>query len=280
MMKNLSIYLFILIAGFLFASCDIIEGPYLEDNNFIDTTKDEGIQKNVLILEYTGHTCKSCPKAHRTIEQLEELYSDRVISVAFHTGYFARTFSGDKFTTDFRTDQGSEMETYFKFAVFPVGVVGNLEKSKQASYSSWPSEVSAVIEDVALVDLFTVSEYNNTSGEIEIKVGLHNKSTLEGNVSLAVYLLESGIISWQKDESQDPIDVEDYEHNHVFRTSAGSVWGESLSQSDCSANANIQVIKQIQMDPAWVPENCSIVAFLYETVSRDVIQCSSEILIK
>ncbi len=76
---------------------------------------------------------------------------------------------------------------------------------------------------MALVELFTVSEYDNTSGEIEIKVGLLNNSTLEGDVRLAVYLVESGIISWQKDEDQDPMDIEDYEHNHVFRTSAGTV---------------------------------------------------------
>ena len=99
-MKNISIYLFILIAGLFFGTCDIIEGPFLEKRDFVDTT-DEIINKNALILEFTGHTCKSCPKAHRTIDQLEELYGDRVISVAFHTGYFARTFSADKFTTDF-----------------------------------------------------------------------------------------------------------------------------------------------------------------------------------
>ncbi len=278
-MKNIGIYLFILIAGLSFATCDIIEGPYLEKRDFVDTTN-EIVEKNALILEFTGHTCKSCPKAHRTIGQLEELYGDKIVSVAFHTGYFARTFSGDKFTTDFRTEQGSEMEAYFEFAVFPIGMVGNLDKSKQSSYSSWPTEASVLIEEEAVVELFTVSDYNEVSGEVEIKVGLVNKVAVEGDVKLAVYLVESGIISWQKDEDKDPIDVEDYEHKHVFRTSAGSVWGEGLSQSDCSANANAQIIKQIQMDPAWVPENCSIIAYMYDAVSREVIQCSSEILIK
>ena len=278
-MKNISIFLFILIAAFSFGTCDIIEGPYLEKRDLVDTTN-EHINKNALILEFTGHTCKSCPKAHRTIDQLAELYGDKVVSVAFHTGYFARTFSGDKYTTDFRTEQGSEMEAYFEFAIFPIGMVGNLDKSKQSSYSSWPTEASAIIEEEAVVELFTVSDYDEASGEIKIKVGLVNKATIEGDVKLAVYLVESGIISWQKDEDKDPIDVEDYEHNHVFRTSAGSVWGEGLSKSDCSTNANAQIIKQIQMDPAWVPDNCSIIAYMYDAVSREVIQCSSEILIK
>ena len=279
-MKKAPIYLLIIIAGLLIASCDVIEGPYLEDNNFTDTTNDEGIQKNVLILEFTGHTCKSCPKAHRTIDQLEELYGARVISVAFHTGYFARPFSGEQFTRDFRTEQGSDMEAYFEFAVFPIGVVGNLDKARQTSYSSWHIEASKIIEEEASLTILTNSEYDEASGVIEVKVGLMNKSLLEGDVKLAIYLVEDGIFSWQKDEDQDPIDVEDYEHNHVFRTSVGSVWGEALSQSDCSANANVQIVRSMQLDPAWVPENCKIIAFLYENVSREVIQCSSENLIK
>jgi len=278
-MKKLSIYLFFLIAGFLFGTCDIIEGPYLEEPDIINPGDDE-IPRNVLILEYTGHTCKSCPKAHRTVDQLKELYGERIIPVAFHTGYFARAFSGDKFTMDFRTEQGAEMENYFEFAVFPIGMVGNLDKSRQSSYSSWPSEASAIIEQESPVKLMTSSEYDLSSGEIEVTVGLINKAALEGDVRLAVYLVEDGIISWQKDEDKDPIDVEDYVHKHVFRTSAGSVWGDGLSESDCSANANVQVKKYMLMDPAWVPENCAVVTYLYKTASREVIQCASEILIK
>jgi len=279
-MRKLTIYLTVIISGLLFTTCDIIEGPYLEGNDFIDTTINEVINKNVLILEFTGHTCKSCPKAHRKIDQLEELYGERIVPVAFHTGYFARTFNGDKFTTDFRTEQGSDMEAYFEFAVFPIGLVNNLDKSKQTSYASWPAEADKIIEEEAPVTLFTNSSYDEASGEVEVKVAMVNKTALEGDVKLAVYLVEDGIISWQKDEDQDPIDVEDYEHNHVFRTSAGSVWGDGVSQSDCSANANVQIIKYMQFEPSWVPENCTIVAFLYENVSREVIQCSSEELIK
>jgi len=263
----------------LFNACDVIEGPYLENPEIIDPGDDD-IPRNVLILEFTGHTCKSCPKAHRTIDQLEELYGDRIVPVAFHTGYFARTYSGDKFHTDFRTEQGAEMEKYFEFAVFPIGMVGNLDKGRQSSYSSWPSEASVIIDQESPVILLTSSEYDTSSGEIEVTVGLINKSALEGDVQLAVYLVEDNIISWQKDEDRDPIDVEDYEHQHVFRTSAGSVWGDGLSESDCSANANVQLKKYMLMDPAWIPENCTVVTILYENVSREVIQCTSEKLLK
>jgi hypothetical protein len=172
------------------------------------------------------------------------------------------------------------MESYFEFEAFPIGLVGNLDKERLSNYSLWPSEAASLIEFDADVEISTLSEYDRSSGEIETTISIINKSALEGDVKLAVYIVEDGIISWQKDEDQDPMDVENYVHNHVFRTSAGSVWGNGLSESQCSANANTQISRTIVMEPEWIPENCTVVTFLYESVSRDVIQCTSENIIK
>ena len=172
------------------------------------------------------------------------------------------------------------MESYFEFAFFPIGLVDNLDKARLSTYSSWPSEADALMELESIVDLSTSSSFDEVSKEIEVIVNLKNKADLQGDVMLAVYLVEDGIISWQKDEDNDPLDVEDYVHNHVFRTSAGSVWGEGLSESDCSANANVQIIKSMTLDPQWIPENCTVITYLYMSGTREVIQCTSESLIK
>ena len=278
-MNKLYIFLFILISGLVFASCDVLDGPYLENPDITDPG-DVEIPKKVLVLEFTGHTCKSCPKAHRTIDQMEETYKDRVIPVAIHTGYFARTQSGDKFNYDFRTAQGAEMEKYYEFTSFPIGLVGSLNKDMLDTYSSWPAKVSSLIALKAEVGLSSSSVYYESTRKVQVEVSIMNKKTISGEVMLAVYLVEDGIISWQKDEDQDPIDVEDYEHKHVFRTSAGSVWGSQLDESDCAPNANAQVSKTISLEPSWVLENCSIVTVLYNNANKEVIQCSSEKLIK
>lgn len=278
-MKKFVIYLLLVVSTLLLSRCDVIEGPYLEDNE-TGGTVGEKTMKNVLLMEFTGHTCKSCPKAHKTIDQLENIYVGRIIPVAFHTGYFARTLSGEKFTTDFRTSQGAEMESHFEFAVFPIGLVGNLDKARQSSYSSWPAEADAYMNIESKVDVSTISSYDESTKDIDVKVNLKNKTSLEGEIRLAVYLVEDSIVSWQKDEDQDPIDVKDYVHNHVFRTSAGSVWGEGLSEADCTATTNVQIRKSIIMDPLWVPENCIVIAYLYDFGTKEVIQCSSEFLIK
>ncbi len=278
-MKRISLFFLIVTSSLIFGACDVIEGPYLEEHDDGGVIGEKNLI-NVLILDFTGHTCKSCPKAHRTIDQLSDLYGDRVIPVAFHLGYFARPLSGDKFTKDFRTIQGAELESYYEFESFPIGLVGNLDKASLSSYSSWPTEVDAVMNDEATVELMTTIDYHENSREVQLTIKLINNSTLDGDVRLAVYLLEDGIISWQKDEDMDPIDIENYVHNHVFRTSVGSVWGETLSKSDCSVGANVQIEKFLVLEPSWVPENCSLVVFLYEAGIMEVIQCTREILIK
>ncbi len=277
-MKNICLYLLIVASSLIFGSCDVLEGPYLETHDMGGEVGEKNLL-NVLILDFTGHTCKSCPKAHRTIDQLKDLYGDRLIPVAFHTGYFARTQSGEKFTRDFRTSQGAEMGIHFEFVSFPIGLVGNLDKTRLSTYSSWPAEADALMSVESPVELSTDIDYNENTGAVEATINLINKTALEGDVRLAVYLVEDGIISWQKDEDEDPIDVENYIHNHVFRTSAGSVWGETLSESESSPDANAQIKKSLLMDSSWVPENCSLVVLLYESGTMEVIQCTSKHLI-
>lgn len=277
-MKRFPIYLFSFLTILFMGSCDVIEGPYLEDYDIIDPGEGE-IPLNVLLLEFTGHTCKSCPKAHRTIGQIEEIYQGRIVTVAIHAGYFART-SGDKYTMDFRTAEGNELERFFEPAVFPIGIVNKLDRNSLSPYSSWPSEAASLIYLEAPVEIITSSVYNSLAGEVDVNVRLIRKSALKDDTNLAVYLVEDGIISWQKDEDKNPIDVEDYVHNNVFRTSAGSVWGEKLSEPESHPATNSNLTKKLRMDPSWIPENCTVVSFLYETTSRDVIQCTSEKLIK
>ena len=73
---------------FLFVSCDIIEGPYLEPNNetktdveFPELNKDSVIRK-ILFEEFTGHYCTNCPeKGHRVLEGLIAQYGDLLVPV-------------------------------------------------------------------------------------------------------------------------------------------------------------------------------------------------------
>ncbi len=270
------IYISGLLITMLFAgnACDIIEPPFLESHEQGGGETPDN-PANVLVIDFTGHTCKSCPKAHHMIQQLDELYGDRIIAVAFHVGYFART-DNDKYTMDFNTDEGAELESYYQIVSYPIGLVNTLSKESLSPYSEWATESAKALENDALVYIGLSDSYNSDSRKLNLDIDLYPAGELpddySSNMKLAVYLTESHIFSWQKDEEADPMDVENYEHNHVFRKAFGSVWGEDISLEGAESDNPLRETKAIVLDESWVANNCSVVAFVYNSATMEVIQ--------
>jgi len=52
-----------------FTSCDIIEGPFMED---IVIEGCEGKCRKIFLEDYTGHKCGNCPRAAEKVEELKE----------------------------------------------------------------------------------------------------------------------------------------------------------------------------------------------------------------
>lgn len=263
-------YFQLLVLGFLVSlfSCDVIEGSFIEEHN----QGEEPVKnpRNALVFDFTGHTCKSCPKAHRALEQLVELYGDQVVPVAFHVGYFAKPQSGEKFTADFRTPEGNELEPYYEIISYPIGLVNELGKEQLSPYASWASSLAPLVAGDAEVYLEGRSVFNETSNSAHLHIHVMQQEVPLENLKLAIYLTEDHIISWQKDEDSDPMDVENYEHNHVFRDAIGSVWGEAISFT--SLEEIIEFDHSIKLQPSWVPINCSFVIFVYDSSSLEVKQ--------
>ena len=92
-MKKIIPYLFF---GFVFASCEVIEGPYMSGNiNPIDTSNNNYV-KNILIEDFTGHLCKNCPDAASELDAIQAVYGSRIIGLAIHSGStFARPYPID-----------------------------------------------------------------------------------------------------------------------------------------------------------------------------------------
>ncbi len=268
MMKLISKIFFFGLLLSLF-SCDIIEEPFFESHN----TGGEALENpaKVLIIDFTGHTCKSCPKAHRTIDQIKDLYGTQVIPVAFHLGYFARTQNGDKFTTDFRTEEGSVLESYYEFVSFPIGLVNDLSKQGLTPYANWASQSASIVDKQAEVAISARAEYNSALSTATVDIDLTDISLTALDLKMAIYLTEDHIVDWQKDEDADLLDVDNYEHNHVFRDAVGSVWGEDLS-FDSAGNEVKQMTRSLELDNSWVPENCSFVIFVYDSATMQIVQ--------
>ncbi len=269
--KNISLFL----AFILIMSCDIIEEPFMEKNDDGQMTT-ENPQK-VLLFDFTGHTCKSCPKAHKSIEQMQGLFGSRIVPIAFHLGYFAKPMTSGKFTTDFRTPEGALLEKYFDFVSFPIGTVQTLNKDQLQPYASWPAAVSAKITGDAPVKIEIDPEYLAGLSAIAGHIHVTALQAVSGQLNLAVYLVEDSIVDWQKDEDFDPMDIPNYVHNNVFRTSLTGLWGQPVGNADGLAKGfTIQTQLSKLLNPAWKIQNCTLVAFVYREDTKEIVQVEWE----
>ena len=144
MKKSISYILFILaIAPFFMTSCDKVEFPNipiegvdtsLYPGNFSEYTipsfsENNNTLKNVLIEDYTGHQCQSCPAAADIAATLEEDNPGRVFVASIHAGpsndgiTVFQELDPPKYDRDFTNPEGLEMgSTFFQLGI---GFVGN-----------------------------------------------------------------------------------------------------------------------------------------------------------
>ena len=262
----------------LIASCDYIEEPFLQDTN----TGGEIVENptKVVIMDFTGHTCKSCPKAHRTIHMIEQVYEEQAIPIAFHLGYFATPKTDGKYEADFRTPEGTELEGYYPFVSFPIGWVNKMGKDDLIPYPSLAAETDdySKIQSPLIVNLTPAYLEDQATARVTIEIKDNGYSGLSG-LKMATYLLEDHIISYQRDEEAVPMDVADYEHNHVFRIAYQNVWAEEIDLSGFSHHG-LEFVRDIPMEANWQAANCRLVVFVYHPATMTIIQAEAVALIE
>ena len=247
--------------------------------------------KNVLIEDFTGHLCPNCPDAARELSAIHNVYGGQIIGMALHvTKSFARPYSASQapaFQYDFRTNWGDDWDAFYEISDsgLPRGMINRIGYSNEhgLGMSEWADAVSLELEKE--IDFGII--INPSSNSIAItSVPLND---INGNYNLVICLTESNIINWQKD-GQD--NVENYEHNHVLRTvlidqelsnSTNYVAGQQI---ETTINYDLATLEQFNIDYSlnniselgngnaggWEPSNMSVVAYIYNTNTKEIAQ--------
>lgn len=276
-------YLFITSLIILSNSCDIVEGPYITDSNSYVNP-----EKNVLIEDFTGHLCSNCPQAAREISAIHDIYGDQIIALAIHTSTsFARPYLASQtgFQYDFRTTWGEAWDNTFGASAIglPRGMVNRIGgQSPTLSKDEW----AEVVADELKKEIDFKIEISSDANSVTISVESQKNSS--GAYNYVICLAESNIINWQKDGS---LNVENYEHNHVLRCVLAD---DNLSSSSTFSSGqliektieyNLTDLQQFNIDYSsqiaeagngnagnWNPENISIIAFIYNTNTNEILQ--------
>ena len=287
---------------FNITSCDIIEGPYLIDNN-TNTVDTNTFVKKVLIEDFTGHRCPNCPAAAEELASLQDFYGDRVIGIAIHPSSPAFStpspLTASSYTYDFRTQFGDDIDNIFEITTvgLPRGMVNRtgFDTQHQLGKDEWSSIVQMELEKAPIFGITLSSNVSNGNGTISItaealtNINLDKKEKIE-DYNIVICLTEKNIVQWQKDNTAG--DIEDYEHNHVLRTMINTTFGESIGNSfvdgdiwEKDYSIDITTLENTNENYSlntlfmgngnckeWNEDNMEIVVYIYNTSNYEIIQ--------
>ena len=247
----------------LLMSCDYIEEAdrlIAVDDTHTDTPIDtlKTAIKNVLLEDFTGQRCSNCPTGTEVIEQLQEIYGERLIAVGIHGGPLG--FKGTATVLGLATDVGDEYYSHCQLEYQPVGLV---DRHGAVNYTEW---AKAVRDEMALtsdVKMEVQAIFDGSKIDITVMEEAYNDYT----GMLQVWLLEDGITAIQT--MPDGTNNRNYVHNHVLRTPVNGDWGKAITIG--KGEQDLQNYQQA-VDAAWNTANLSVVAFVYN--DRGVMQAT------
>jgi len=275
-MKIRYISVVLILFALILNSCDKVSPPYVEARDYCSGNK------KVLIEDYTGHGCVNCPGAAVLAHELDEKFCDRIVIIGVHAGYFAQPNFEDNplFAADYTTEAGDTWDTFFGNSAMgnPNGLVDRVEGP--TGYVIYPQSWAGVA-DARLLEpaqaLITISnDFDKDSKILATTVNTHFQEDMEGDYKLIVCITQDNIVSPQKNNDPEigptPID-ENYVHNHVLRGAINGSWGEILNNGgNVDPGADYLKTYSQVFSNDWIPEDCHVVAFVYNEETKEVLQ--------
>ncbi|MCC6541203.1 MAG: Omp28-related outer membrane protein [Flavobacteriales bacterium] len=266
----------------LTTACDRVNDPIVAPGaNNGGGTGGEVVTRKVLLEDFTGHRCNNCPAAARVAQQLHGVYGEDLIVVGVHcTETFAAPVSppnaNGSYATDFRTAAGNAYESALGIFFLPNGAVNRkrFNNSITLAVGAWSSAVAdAMGQEPDLHIWFSQLQHNATDHTVSAEVKVAVLNPIEGDHNLTIYLTEDSVVDWQYDSEAEPNDVPNYVHRHVLRDNLNGAWGAPLVVGSAAAGDTITLnYTNFQMDPAWNPAHCALVAYAHNLDTYEVIQ--------
>lgn len=306
----------LLAATLLLGGCDYVEKPLQGgvvqgDCPAPTFPQNTNTSRNVLLEEFTGHTCGPCPggaKEARDLEASYEASGKHLIVVSIHAGALSVPTTTDttvKFNTEFRTISGNYFadELYVPALPYtPVGLVNRVPYTGSiwVDKGDWAAATAAEFTKPLEANLQMIIDYDDAEQKGCVHVETEYLANLSSDYYLVVYLLQDSIIDWQKNGGMgagDPTyplntDVSNYVHKHVFRgcvtpklgvnVSTGSVAsGTKFVNSIAFDLAALQSNEGISPKPAgyaprWNRDQFFLVAYVYDADTKEILQVIEE----
>jgi len=274
-MKQWVIVISLCICCVFFYQCEKIEGPYISQEDAIETTVDfpeyssAQMQRHILAEEYTGQSCSNCPtNGHQPMQRLLEQYGDTLICISIHAGVQAEPSA--EIPNDFTTSVGDELYQEFNDAGTPMAVFNRVPYNGQYPlfYNKWNLAIQAIDRTIQTAAIQIITEVNGH------QLTIHTKTTIlseqENPIKLALYIVEDSIVSPQIDRDQL---IENYIHRHVLRGAVNGTFGTFLNGNGrVEKDKSYMYSKRYSCDVNWDMNHIHVVAILINQTTREILQ--------
>lgn len=258
--------IFTVFATLIMVACDVIP-----ESDRLDQGPERLVSlRKVLLLDFTGQKCPNCPDAAKIVSDLVGAYPRNIVAVGMYPDGHGLALPS-ALPTSLSTKEAMEYLSFYGTSNenLPCGVINGRKFDDKyiQSKETWSSLFldERLIEPQCLVDLVYIP---GPTHKVEVTLTPQYDSIqveLPYDVSLQLWLIENDIKTTQSFAEGA---IPDYVHNHVFRKCVNSLWGDELGKiSDVTKKEY-----SFDIDSKCVVGNCSIIAVLINTETKEVVQ--------
>lgn len=304
-MKNLYQILFFLSGTvLLFTSCDKVEHPYqnvasidLDTSLYADGTWEDYLANeypvftqntntdvNVLIEDYTGHTCINCPTAADVAHGIHENNPSRIFVASIHIDpgaqmVFQESYPDDnKYSTDHTNPDavayGLEFANGFNFFGNPQGTINRktVNGNMFAFTGTWQSRATEILNENNLkVNIQSVFNYYPSTNGGYLHVELEKKTSEAINMNSVVYVIQDSLVDWQK--MPDNSDNEFYVHRDKHLGSIdNNPFGVNAFTPDAASGDKVILDYSYKIPSGLDASNMHLLIYVYDTDTYEILQ--------
>jgi hypothetical protein len=166
---------------------------------------------------------------------------------------------------------GNAIGAEYAIDAIPKAIIDQEYKEGGWSRDQWATVLREVDRSKTYAAIQLINEYDISYKTLKANAKVTMLEEVSTPVTLALYLVEDGIVKPQKDGNQD---ILDYVHNHVLRASLNGLYGASLNGGNPipKGGSDVYAASIDMSETDWVPENCYVVAILSDQNTKEVLQ--------
>lgn len=297
---------FCAIVALIAVSCDKVKNAYPPNtyqggldpalfpgdiNTYVSPTfsANTNINRNVLIEDFTGHTCSFCPAAAVIAHDLEHANPERVFISTIHSGpQGANPSSGFQATNqppyiyNFINPVSSEIGFFFgnlsgnAFSFNPSGNVSRIKGSSStistAAINEWEDKTNLIINnnDLKVNIQSEINYFPSTKGAF-IHVEVDILQPISNELRLVVAFYEDSIIKPQTMFGN--VTNYDYVHRDVLKAHVnGEMNGQKIDDSSLNADGKNYFEMSYKVPDQYAADNCHFLIYVFDKVTLEVYQ--------